>query len=546
MVIVRNAPITDYFKKLNQARQMKRPFPQDGSEESRERTRRKSLSSSSSAALGVETESGTLSTSDQASQNTAGASPITSSQQSSTSHHTLPNRAISVPAPDSYIEPEQTRHSSLSPVLDATITARDPQQAPPVPTAADTITVEAQPDTAPVPSLDKALPRSDVIPGSQTVLTSSQRIVKDGDIMIRNSDDESDDSLEDLDNLFGNDRQSRKSSPQPDAQLHSPDEEVGIKTRRKAAKSARSDQPTSTLPVMSKKYKYSLEALGKQRKQDEAAREDIARTKSLFDSLDQRTASAGVKKRVIDTSFIESVMKDHGDEDEIGRLRAAIQRTEALEQDKSWSFFNEDAEEPLFELADFPAVEDERLQRLFGKVLPRQQAFLSGYAGEYAMKAGLPEEIMLWIMDATCMESRDDLRYSYISTLSDATKHFTPLLTPEYIDKLFRKLGATAAAVDIETTVVPHIILSQKGDATSRPSLLSILNLLGSVAGELAADSRVHLLNTFCRLALDHSLVHDCHAITALEEALANLVGSIPEETLKREVYHPVQVMEKS
>ncbi len=545
MVMARSAPITNYFKKLNQAQRMKRPLPQDGREDSRESVRRKSSSSSPSAAPGVQTEGDTLTRSHRASQTNSGAHAMRSSQHAPSSQPALPNRTVFVPTPDNYVEPEQPHLPCLSPALDAALTVREPLQAPFVPTAEDITTSKAQLYTPTIPSLDTTLPRKDNVSGSQTVLTSSQRIVRDGEIMIRNSDDESDDSLEDLDKLFGEDRHTRKSSTPSDYKPPYPNEEVGMKTRGKAANAMRAAESTPTLSLEPRKYKYSLEALGKQREQDEAARKDIARAQSLFESLEQRTAVASVKKRVFDTDFIDSVLKEHGDEDDIGRLRTAIHRTEALEQGKSWSFFDDGAEGPLFQLANFPTIKDKRLQRLFGQHLPRQQAFLGGYAGEYAMKAGLPEEIMIWIMDAICLESRDDLRYSYISTLSDATIHFTPLLTPEYIDKLFRRLGATAAAVDIETIVEPRVILSQNVEINSRPSLLSLLILLGSVAGELAANSRIHLLNTFCRLALDYSLVKDCHALSALEEAFASLVASIPEETLNREVYNSMQVLEK-
>lgn len=488
--------------------------------------------------MGVQPEGDAFTRSQQAPQTDSGADAITSSGQAPSSQPSLPNRTIPMPIPDNYVEPERSHLICPSPM-----TARERLETPSVPATEYTITSEAQPYTRTIHSQDTTLPRKDVVPASQTVLTSSQRIVRYGETMIRNSDDESDDSLEDLDNLFGVVRHTNESSSRSDAQSPYSNEEVGMKTRHKAANSTRTDEPTATLSLIPKTYKYSLEALGKQRKQDEAARKDIARAQLLFESLEQRTASASVQKRVFDTDLIDSVMKDHGDEDDIGRLRTALHRTEALEHGKSWSFFDDGAREPLFELADFPAVKDKRLQRLFGQHLPRQQAFLSGFAGEYAVKAGLPEEIILWIMDAVCLESRDDLRYSYISTLSDATRHFTPLLTPEYIDKLFRRLGATAAAVDIETTVKPHVILSQNVEIINRPSLLSVLILLGSVAGELAATSRIHLLNLLCRLALDHSLAQDCHAISALEEAFSNLVASIPEETVKYEVYNSMQLL---
>lgn len=517
----RNAPITDYFMRLNQARQKKRPFLKDGSEESRESIRRKSPSSSPNLGVGVRKENDALSSSTEGPYTSVGHGPASSSQR----------------LPSSYVALEQPSYSSLSPVSDETVTARDFGRPHPTSSPGDHTAGGALLRMLPVPFQNTTSSQKDVNPPSQSVLTSSQRIVRDGETMIRNSDDESDDSLEDLEELF---RGKRPAIPEP--QLPSPDNDNAMQTRGKAAQAKSADISASMVPVMPKKYKYSLESLGKQRRQDEAAEENIARAKAVFETIDQQKASAGEKKRVIDTDFIESVMKDHGDEDEIGRLRTAIQRTEALEQGKSWSFFKEEADEPLFELSDFPTVEDQRLQRMFGENLPRQQAFMSGFAGEHAMKFGLPEEILLWIMDAICLEPRDDLRYSYTSTLSDATRHFAPLVTPEYIGNLFQKLGATDAALDIGLTVVPQLTLSQNVDTPSRPCLLSIIMLLGSLAGGLPAKSRIHLLITLCRLALDRTIVKDTHAISALEETFANLIGSIPGDSVEREVRKPIQV----
>lgn len=542
MVAVKNAPITDYFKKLNQVQKMKRAFPHDDLEESRQRTRRRP-SSITKADVGDQNSRtiGARSGSDQLFQSPRGTRAVKSDQQPSPSQQKLPTRTLPIPVrplsikPNDYVEPERPLSSSLSPAPDSDLTAEEPRLASPASTVEDTTQCEVERSSSLVSPVNRTILQNDAVISSQPVFISSQRIVRDGETMIRNSDDESDDSLEDLDDLFKVSRNAGKSPPHS-GPLTPHHEEVGMKTRRKIAKATPPCEASAPQSIAPRKFKYSLEMLAKQRKKDQKAKEDTARAQELYESIEQRTASDKSKKRVLNADFIESVMKDHGDDDNIGRLKTAIQRTEALEQGKLWSFFDQDAEVTSSQLTDFPAVEDERLGRLFGQNLSRQQTFLSGYAGEYATKVGLPDEIMLWIMDAVCVESRDDLRYSYISTLSIAGRYLTPLLTPKYISNLFRKLGATAAAADIQSTAVPHIVLSRTVDTTERPNLLSILIVLESVAGDLTADSRIHLLNTLCRLALDHSIAKDCQTISALEDAIASLIGSIPDDSLKREV----------
>lgn len=541
MAMSKTAPITNYFKRLNQSFQRKRPFPDDESEESRESSRRKSPIHEFNDNQDAHRSSDASQPSSQPSrQSLADKSPQSSPQDSPPFRQKLPARTISSPNSNKYGKPEPHQPQSrglASPCIDKdTILTRQPDFATPAPGAAGTPSSKDKLHETPTIAPNKATTHYHSMTSSQPTLPSSQRIVRNGETMIRNSDDESDASLKDIDELFDGGRQ----SPEANSQLPSPDDEGSHRPKRttrgiRPARKSHSQLP-SGLPVMPKKHKFSLEALVKQKKKDEASKDEIARAESMLESYDQRKGSTGRGKGLLDTSLIDSVMKDHGDEDDIGKLKSAIQRTEALQHAKSWSFFDDDAEDTTSQVSEFPVVQDERLERLFGEPLPRQQAFLSGYAGEFATKRDLPEEILLWIMDALCMESRDDLRYSYASTLRHATEQLTPLLTPNYMDVLFQKLGAAATALNFETLIVPHATISQSVEATHRPGLLSLLAVLGSAAGDLSAESRVHLLNTLCRLTLDRSIVKSCHAIGVIEEAIASLIESLPEEDLQHEV----------
>lgn len=404
----------------------------------------------------------------------------------------------------------------------------------------------------PTPVTNDPMSRNADVLGSQgTSLTSSQRVVKNGEVMIRNSEDESDSdsSLEDLNNLLlpeGRVPWGPSSYPEPSLSALPLKQNAEDGRRKSTRRKTKPDQLTaplrSALVVQPKKYKFDLESLARHRRQEEASVEDIARANAMLGSFKQQKVSASGNAGAASTKgpfyarFIDTVMKEHGDEDEISRLKAAIQRTEALNYGKSWSFFDERAEGPLFEQSDFPIMEDDRLGRILGKTSSRQQAFLSGYVGELATKGNLPEEIMVWIMDAICLESRDDLRYSYTATLTDASKHLASVLSPDRIDILFRKIGATAAALDIEGPVIPHAALSQSIEAVSRPSLSSILDLFQNTASDLGAESRIHLICTLCRLALDHSIANSCHIVNAIEDAFASLIESIPEQNLGHEV----------
>ena len=402
----------------------------------------------------------------------------------------------------------------------------------------------------PVPK-DPMLQSADVLGSQGTSLMSSQRVVKNGEIVIRNSDGESDSdsSLEDLnDLLLFEDRKPREgpSYPEPISSAWSLNrnavDESHMSTRRRAKVDNAAEPLRSALPLQPKKYKFDLESLAQHREQEEASVENMARANAMLRSFEQQKLSASGNVGAASTngpfhaSVIDVVLKEHGGEDDISRLKAAIERTEALHHGKSWCFFVKHEEQPLFEQVEFPVIQDDRLGRMFGETSSRQQAFLSGYVGELAMKGRLPEEVLLWIMDAICLETRDDLRHSYTTTLTDAAKRLVSVLSPERIDMLFRQIGATPAALDIEGPVIPHAALSESVEAVCRPSLLSILGLFQNLASILSAESRIHLICTLCRLALDRSIANNCHIISAIEDAFATLIESIPEREFDHEV----------
>ena len=395
---------------------------------------------------------------------------------------------------------------------------------------------------------------ADVLSLQCTSSMSSHRVVKNGEIVIRNSDDESDSesSLESLDDLLLFEGQNSQGEPAcPTPQLLSSSPNMNAQDGRRMRIRRRTKAGTVAVPVHSepaiqaKKYKFDLESLVKHKKQEEASMEVFTRASTMLRSLEQRkvsahgaagTAGAASTTRPLDATFIDVVMKEHGDEDELNRLKAAIRRTEALNHDKLWSFFDEQGREPLFEQSEFPRSEDDLFGRMLRRSSSRQQAFLSGYVREYATKERLPEQMTLWIMEAICIESRDDLRCSYTATLADASKDLSSTLSPGRINRLFRKIGATVEALDIEGPVNPYPAISQNIEAVSRPNLSSLLDLFRNIASKLGAEARMHVICIICRLVLDHSVANNCHVFSAIEDALASLVESIPQQDLDAEV----------
>lgn len=211
-------------------------------------------------------------------------------------------------------------------------------------------------------------------PGLQGHISAgSQRVMRDGKVMIRNSDDESesDMSLDDIDDLLVARRNTLASSPptEPDHPQAPPfkQEEISkpvVEVRISRSTRAKATYLPSTLPVVPK-YKFSLKALEEKAKDDKASEVGSSKAKLLLDSFEQEKIKPTDKARRVDKAgekfdaeFVSAVLKDKGDEEGINRLMTAIERTEAFHQGKIWSFFSIANDPTLLQQAKFPVLDD--------------------------------------------------------------------------------------------------------------------------------------------------------------------------------------------
>ena len=356
-------------------------------------------------------------------------------------------------------------------------------------------------------------------PSTQTsALPSSQRIVKDGEVMIRNSDDElgSDaSSLEDLDKIL-NKNGDMTSTPEPRLP-YLPAEALSAERKRRVVKK-KARRASSPLPVRPSP-KFSLQDLAKQRRDYECSRKCIAEARDLLKAQQGKEN----RKDVPDGHLIDDLMQDHADLEDIDRLKVAIQRTEALHYDETWSFFDAHAKTKPFSTPEFPSFEDETLGALLSDNTLRQQTFMSGFVEDYAKKAPLPEELLLWILDASYSEPRDDLRQAYANTLREASEQIASILTVDCLNSVFEKVGASAVALNIEEPVLPRATFPEGSQNDERLSLLFILELLRRVSSTLGIDTRTHAVSLLCRLLLDENIINNGRLLNSLEHTLTSL-----------------------
>ncbi|KAL8973982.1 MAG: hypothetical protein Q9197_001777 [Variospora fuerteventurae] len=253
------------------------------------------------------------------------------------------------------------------------------------------------------------------IPGNETlsqvhVINSSQRTIKNRRVVIRDSDEDQSDadtSLDDIDDLLRTHYPRAGSSP--GSQVELPSNTAPHLTRSRTSKSSAQNQARTTteityqspIPIASPKYKFSLNALVKKRQQDDDSREVIESAQNLLEDFEERSLPAGTGRSIVDESLLATVINDGNDDGgNIDTLMAAIERTEAFDQQKAWSFFRDDQEDVYAEPADCPSVADVHWQGILEDPSIRQQAFLNGYIAEYASFRKLPGELLVWLLDA--------------------------------------------------------------------------------------------------------------------------------------------------
>ena len=264
-------------------------------------------------------------------------------------------------SPKIHMPPSSEQHSLKDSPTSSALTSIGSDSSADYPSAASTRTVGVQ--TAPSTTHTQSS-------GSHTsqgpVLLSSQRVTRHGQTVIKNSDDDSDsdESLEDLDEILSIRKTARISSPPTEPDL--PPVPSPTQSEARTRRGRPSKNVNTPLPVVPK-YKISLDTLVAHAVNDDAAEADVVEARHRVASLDRQRAA--LEARVgdgqidgsVDKKLLTSMVSHDGDNENIDRLMHAIERTEALQFQKSWSFFDPTRVMDIPQQKDFPIFRQEAL-----------------------------------------------------------------------------------------------------------------------------------------------------------------------------------------
>jgi len=108
------------------------------------------------------------------------------------------------------------------------------------------------------------------------------------------------------------------------------------------------------------KYTFSLDTLVAQAEKDDADEIGVAKALSLIEASEnarERGRAVAGRDDSANQALLSSVVKgtDNGDDNDVQRVLDAMKRTEAFDQDKTWSFFEDDYDA----LQDFDSYVDD-------------------------------------------------------------------------------------------------------------------------------------------------------------------------------------------
>ncbi|KAJ5670701.1 uncharacterized protein N7477_006064 [Penicillium maclennaniae] len=354
-------------------------------------------------------------------------------------------------------------------------------------------------------------------PSSLGSFIASQRIVKDGKEVVISSDGEDTDSTDSLDDpsfLLGPKFRQQKQETKPN-------------------RVDKAYLQTLSVPTI---YKHSLDSLVHAAVSDQKTEANVAKIKMGFELHRTPVAPSqdlGSKtKNGIQEGVLTSALKESEDGNEFRRLMDAIRRTEALDQDRIWRFFDLVQMTPA--APDFPRDLFPPGSHLSALREPetRIHTFQSGILEYAASLQQLPDELLCWLFRSIPLEPRDELRTAYCRIFTQTpAQRVEDLVRPDNIDELFRQMGAKPQALDLTDCVVEDSFeqLSQTPQLKVRGVLLSTFHLLQDAADLFSNDTRERAIQLLLRITLDTSLTADNLIHSELQSALSALLERVPE-----------------
>lgn len=361
--------------------------------------------------------------------------------------------------------------------------------------------------------------------------SSTQSIVKEGKVVaVRGSDEEDSDSLSSLDDILGRRKSETATSSSSPPELDA-DEREAERMRTIFRFTNGRSQPLvgkdklRELNSKEREAKVDIGSLMVDHFDDQEIEGNISKAKQGYERVGKEEENFGGEGDV-DRNLLASVVAGPLEaQDDISRLLNAVERTEALNFERSWSFFGSGG----LESPSAKPIQIEKLSGWWRESLEdnelRNRTFLSGFVGEAWSSGRFPDELIQWILDSIVREPQNELRRSYVY----AFKHLKPecvatYFRPSTVERLFLQIGASQQSVSCADLIEPTTHVPRTSEQPDYRYLLSVIEMLMAVAPHLEISTHEKLLAILGRLALDARIMGDGRVSVAVEDGVSELI----------------------
>ena len=374
-------------------------------------------------------------------------------------------------------------------------------------------------------------------------LSSGRKVTKNGVIIVKDSDSEdgdSDSSLEDIDEVMARQKAaSALASFQEDRNKQISTKSVMTTSTRLQRATNKNDNARAWKTQPQRSYKWDLKSLANQSNNDTATKERIEKVRNEMEAESGEGQREEENTKMVDLahgqdngSINEAHLASFADgsdaEEDPQRVIAAIRRTEALQQDLTWYFFEDKlSTPPKTDVFPVQALPETGWMTTLKVGWERQQACLTGFVADMAQLQHLPSEIITWMLDETFFEPRDDLAYAYLGILEKHPQILREVLTVPRLCEILNRFAGRTSVTRAEEPVIPTF----RGPE-SKPlaplllhRLFKALQIFAQIHG-VSPETRCYAFKMMLRLGMDDSIRANGQLLFSLEDAIVALAQS--------------------
>ncbi|CAF9931240.1 MAG: hypothetical protein GOMPHAMPRED_005854 [Gomphillus americanus] len=357
--------------------------------------------------------------------------------------------------------------------------------------------------------------------------SSSHRIERYGETIVTGSDDDSDDLL-DVDRLLD-----RK--PLPSKSLPHTNQEDRI--QNKDSKHAYQDTTKADQIAFNSVLAKAKKDLAKSVYQHKALKH--------VKEFERESPEIPTNQKTIKPTLTAEAIVSHvgaGDAEKTEKFAQVVERIEMTQGVQIWSFFGSTKSDHFHHTSQSSRSDRRRSNRkwpelqkhpewsIYKDSVQRELAFISGAFEQAAAAHQLPEEIVVWILNQSFVESRADLRdmYSLVLRYADACISSDQIL--KHAELVLQGLGATREAMSVSSD---HIQPKPPDDGDLKPytiprdCLCIWLRNVGKLTKLVSIQDRVRILDLLFTLTLDTAVPGDALLLIELQNSLKTVVESL-------------------